>query len=90
MLETIKLLMTCFTLIVIALGILLAMPKSELRAFLLPIVGWVFAVFCGIYCISPVDLVPEIIAGPVGLIDDVGFAIAGFAAARAAMNANAD
>ena len=87
MLETIKLLMMCGTVIVIAFGVLLAMPKSELRTFLMPIVGWTFAVFAGVYCLSPVDVIPEIVAGPFGLIDDVGMAIAGFAAAKAAIKA---
>lgn len=90
MLETFKWLMVCGTLIVIAFGVLLAMPKSELRSFLMPIVGWTFAIFAGAYCLSPVDVVPEIVAGPFGLIDDVGMAIAGFAAAKAAMNAKND
>ncbi len=87
MLETIKLLMMCGTLIVIAFGVLLAMPKSELRTFLMPIVGWTFAIFAGAYCLSPIDVVPEIVAGPIGLIDDVAVAIAGYAAAKAAMKA---
>lgn len=85
--ETFKWLMLCGTSIVIAFGVLLAMPKSELRSFLMPIVGWTFAIFAGVYCLSPVDVVPEIVAGPFGLIDDVGMAIAGFAAAKAAMKA---
>lgn len=90
MLETFKWLMLCGTSIVIAFSVLLAMPKSELRTFLMPIVGWTFAIFAGVYCLSPVDVVPEIVAGPFGLIDDVGMAIAGFAAAKAAMNAKND
>ena len=85
--ETFKWLMLCGTSIVIAFGVLLAMPKSELRSFLMPIVGWTFAIFAGGYCLSPVDVVPELVAGPFGLIDDVGMAIAGFAAAKAAMKA---
>lgn len=90
MLETFKWLMLCGTSIVIAFGVLLAMPKSELRSFLMPIVGWTFALLAGMYCLSPVDVIPEIVAGPFGLIDDVGMAIAGFAAAKAAMNAKND
>jgi uncharacterized membrane protein YkvA (DUF1232 family) len=87
MFEIIKLMMLCGTGIVIAFVVLLAMPKSELRSVLMPIVGWAFAIFAGVYCLSPVDVVPEIVAGPFGLIDDIGVAIAGFAAAKAAMKA---
>ena len=85
MFEMMKLMMLCGTVVVIAFVVLLAMPKSELRMFLMPIVGWTFAIFAGVYCLSPVDIIPEIVAGPFGLIDDVGMAIAGIAAAKAAM-----
>ena len=86
-LGTIQMLFLCGTILVIAFGILLSMPHSQLRAFLLPIVGWAVAIFCGIYCISPVDILPEAFLGPFGLVDDVGAVVAGIAAARAAMKA---
>ena len=63
---TIQMLMICGTLLGLAFFVLLSMPQSQLRAFLLPIVGWGVAIFCGIYCISPVDIVPEAILGPLG------------------------
>ena len=47
MLEIFKLMMLCGTGIVIAFVVLLAMPKSELRSVLMPIVGWAMAIFCG-------------------------------------------
>ena len=51
----------------------------------MPIIGWCFALFCGAYILSPVDLVPELVTGPFGLIDDAGALVAGMCAARAAL-----
>jgi len=82
---TIQVLVFCGTAIAIAFAVLLSMPKSKLRGFLLPIFGWVVAIFCGIYAISPIDIVPEAMLGPFGLIDDVGAVVAGIAAVRTAM-----
>ena len=67
--------------------VLVSLPQSKLRDFLLPIVGWCFALFCGVYVLSPVDLLPEIMLGPVGLIDDAGAVVVGIASAGAAMRA---
>lgn len=83
----IQTLMLCGTLLAVAFVVLLALPKSELRSFLMPIVGWAMAVFCGIYAISPIDVVPEALLGPFGLVDDVAAAVTGIAAARMAMKA---
>lgn len=33
---------------------------------------WIMAVITVIYTISPVDFIPEIFLGPLGLIDDLG------------------
>ena len=90
MFETLRTLMICGTLVCIAFVGLLAMPKSELRSVLMPIVGWAMAIFCGIYAISPIDMMPEAVLGPFGLVDDIGAVIAGISAAKAAMNANSD
>jgi len=65
--------------------VLLAMPQSKLRDFLMPIVSWCFALACGVYILLPIDLAPEIALGPFGLIDDVGALVAGILAARSAM-----
>ena len=81
----IQTMLVCGTLLGVAFFVLLSMPQSQLRAFLLPIVGWCIAIFAGIYCLSPVDLVPEMVFGPVGLVDDIGAAVAGFTAARMAL-----
>ena len=82
---TIQTMMVCGTMLGLAFFVLLSMPQSQLRAFLLPIVGWGVAIFCGIYCISPVDIMPEALLGPFGLVDDLGAAAAGLAAAGIAM-----
>ena len=87
MFEMIKLMMLCGTLVVIAFVVLLAMPKSELRSVLMPIVGWAMAIFCGFYAISPIDILPEAVLGPFGLIDDIGAVIVGISSAKAAMKA---
>lgn len=87
MIEMIKLVMLCGTGIVIAFVVLLAMPKSELRSVLMPIAGWAMAIFCGFYAISPIDILPEAVLGPFGLIDDIGAVIVGISSAKAAMKA---
>lgn len=85
---TIQTLFMCGTILAVVFVVLLSLPQSQLRAFLLPIVGWCIAIFCGIYCISPVDILPEVLLGPFGLIDDIGAIVAGIAAARTAMAAS--
>jgi uncharacterized membrane protein YkvA (DUF1232 family) len=67
--------------------LLLALPHSKLRDFLMPIISWLFVLACGAYVISPIDVLPEMALGPFGLVDDVGALIAGIVAARAAMKA---
>lgn len=81
----IQTMLICGTLLGVAFFVLLSMPQSQLRAFLLPIAGWVMAIFCGIYCISPIDIVPEAFLGPFGLVDDLGAVAAGLAAVGVAM-----
>ena len=85
MFEMLKLGMLCGMVVVVAFLVLLAMPKSELRSVLMPIVGWAMAVLCGFYVVSPVDLVPEALLGPVGVIDDIGAIFVGISAAKMAM-----
>lgn len=84
----IQTMIVCGTAVVVAFVVLLSLPQSKLRAFLLPIVGWCIAILCGIYCISPIDIVPEALVGPFGLVDDVGAVVAGIAAVRTAMKAS--
>lgn len=86
-LEILRWLIVCGAILSFAFLILLALPNSRLRAFLLPIVGWGMAIFCAIYCVSPVDIVPEIFLGPFGLVDDIGAVFLGVAGASTAINA---
>lgn len=81
----IQTMLLCGTLLAATFAVLLSLPNSKLRDFLMPIVGWCMAIFCGVYCISPIDIVPEAVLGPFGLIDDLGALVAGIAAARMAM-----
>jgi uncharacterized membrane protein YkvA (DUF1232 family) len=73
--------------LLLALMVCMSLPQSKLREVLMPIIGWCFALFCGAYVFSPVDIVPEALLGPFGLIDDAGAVILGIASARAAINA---
>ena len=85
--DIIKLLLICGTVLCLAFTILLAMPQSQLRAFLLPIVGWGIAALSAAYCIMPFDLAPEAFFGPFGLVDDAAALVTGVVAARTAMKA---
>jgi uncharacterized membrane protein YkvA (DUF1232 family) len=78
-------LLVCGTILAVTFVILLSLPNSKLRDFMLPIASWCVAIFCGIYCISPIDIIPEALTGPFGLIDDIGALVAGIAAARTAI-----
>jgi uncharacterized membrane protein YkvA (DUF1232 family) len=51
------------------------------------VIGWGFAVLCALYCISPIDLLPEAFLGPFGLVDDAGAAVVGLMSAVAAYRA---
>jgi uncharacterized membrane protein YkvA (DUF1232 family) len=85
MLDLIKLLAIIGGVIVVVLMILLAMPASKLRDFLLPIVAWSFSLLCGFLVISPIDFLPDFIP-VVGWVDDVGLAVTGIGSAVAAMS----
>ena len=82
----IQTMLMCGTILAICFVVLLAMPQCKLREFLMPIVGWCVAIFCGFYCISPIDVFPEVVFGPLGYIEDIGALATGIAAARMAMN----
>ncbi len=86
--QVLQLLLICGTILGIVFVILLAWPQSKLRDVLMPIVGWVLAIFCGVYCLSPLDVLPEAFLGPFGLVDDLGALVAGIVAARTAITAS--
>ena len=81
----IELMIICGTVLTIALFVMLSLPDSQLRTFLMPIVWWGVAILCGVWCISPLDPIPDVLF-PVGFADDAGALIAGISAARKAMS----
>lgn len=72
----------CFTVWSLAFTVVLAMPQSRMRDVMKQVL---FAVACGLYVLSPVDLMPEAVFGPLGFVDDIGAVIAGVLAARNAI-----
>lgn len=88
--DVIKLLIVCGTLLGLAFTALLAMPKSQLRSILLQLVGWATVVFCILWGLSPADILPEALLGPVGLIDDVVAVAMAIGAGRVALQAGRD
>jgi len=34
---------------------------------------WIVGIAAAIYTVAPIDLIPELILGPAGFIDDIGF-----------------
>ncbi len=87
MFELLRLMVVMASVIVITLMVLLALPASRLRDLLMPYVAWSFVVLCGLYCISPIDAMPEIALGPFGLFDDLAAAAAGIGTAVATIKA---
>lgn len=77
----------CGTLLLLALGILLAIPESRLRAILVKFIGWSVVVLCLLYTINPLDALPEGLLGPIGMIDDVAAIVIAVGAGQAALKA---
>jgi hypothetical protein len=86
MLDLFKLIVICGTLLLCTFLVLLALPKSRLRSFMLEIFGWGIAGLSAVYVISPIDLIPDFIP-VIGWIDDVGAAVGGVTAAMTAISA---
>ncbi len=68
------------------LVILLPPPRAKLVGGR-PVVGWCFALACGAYLLSHVDILPNAMFGPFGIIDEAGAVVAGINAAEAAIAA---
>ena len=87
----VEFLVGCLTLVTITFLISLALPDSTTKTFAVQCAGWCVAAFAGAYLISPFDLVPEGLVGPLlGCWDDLAIGIFGVAAAYAARKAGKD
>lgn len=87
MLELLRLLVIFGGLIAMTFLILLALPQSKLREIVMPFVAWAFIGLCGLYALSPVDVIPEMLLGPFGLVDDFGAVVLGVGTAIATIQA---
>lgn len=87
MLELFRLIVVGGFLITMTFLILLALPQCRLREILMPFVAWGFVALCAAYAISPVDILPEIVLGPFGLVDDLGAVVAGVGTAISTIQA---
>lgn len=83
----IHLLVICGTFLLTAFMVCLALPQSPFRDVVVKVAGWGLVAVCGLYCISPIDVLPEAALGPFGLIDDVAALILAVMAAKQAKKA---
>lgn len=87
--STLDLFILCCTVLGCTFLVLLALPKSQLRCFLLEVMGYAVAWISAAYVVSPLDVIPDFI--PVlGWLDDVGAIVTGIGGFVAARSAAAD
>lgn len=71
----------CATIFGIAFVIVLALPDCRMREV---VKKALIAVACVVYILSPIDIIPEIVLGPIGLLDDGAALMAAITSAREA------
>lgn len=79
LLEIIKIAAIVAGIIIVLLIILLSLPNSPLRKWLLKVVGGLLiavTLFCVVYIVSPVDALPDVLP-LIGQVDDIGALITG-------------
>ena len=82
--ETIRTLIWVFGLLLVVFMVLLALPQSKLREFLMPIVGWGVAALSAAYVVCPIDIIPDFI--PIaGWLDDGGAIVTAILGVMAAL-----
>lgn len=86
----IEFILGCITLLGVAFLVTLALPDSPTKQFATQVIGWGIALACGLWVVSPVDLIPEALLGPIGALDDVGALLLGIGSAMAAKRAGKD
>ena len=74
--------MLCITILGIVFMVVLSLPQSHMRDVMKK---FLFAFACGVYVLSPIDLMPEVVLGPFGLLDDLGAGIAGIVSLKQAI-----
>lgn len=87
MLELLRVPVICGFLTFITFLVLLALPQCRLREMLSPFLAWAFVALCAAYALSPVDVLPEILLGPFGLVDDLGAVVLGVGTAVSTIQA---
>lgn len=76
--------MVCGSIMMIAFMILLSLPQSKLRSVGMEVGKWAMVLAFGILLISPIDFIPDVIP-LLGWGDDIGYIVAGIAAAQSAL-----
>lgn len=75
--------MTCCTILGIAFMIVLSLPQSRMRDVMKKVLT---ALVCMVYIVSPIDFMPEVVLGPLGVVDDCGALIAGIVSLKQAIS----
>lgn len=64
------------TLMLVVVVLVIGMGVYTVARYRVPLRGVMALGAAVVYAVSPVDLAPEAVLGPVGLVDDVGFFVA--------------